>query len=129
MQSLLRQKSRMLADLATALFLCATPSITDGDTVRCADGTRVRLAAVDAPEIANCRKGRTCAPGDGQEARRVLAQLVGGRTLYCRQTGMSYNRVVAWCRTQGGEDLSCAMWRGGYAIRLEQYDWEHRLCS
>jgi micrococcal nuclease len=117
----------MLAEAATAFFLCAAPTITDGDTVRCADGTRVRLAAVDAPEITICRKGRTCAPGDGQPAKRALAQLVGGRNLSCRASGKSYNRVVAWC-SAGGQDLSCAMWRGGYAIRLEQFDREQRLC-
>jgi micrococcal nuclease len=117
----------MLSELASALFLCASPSITDGDTVRCADGTRVRLAAVDAPEMFGCRKGRTCAPGNGEKSKRVLAQLVGGRTLSCRASGLSYNRIVAWC-SAGGQDLSCAMWRGGYAIRLEQFDPEHRMC-
>lgn len=122
------QKRRMLAELASAFFICASPSITDGDTVRCQDGTRVRLAAIDAPEITQCRKGRTCAPGNGETSKRVLAQLIGGRSLSCRQTGTSYNRVVAWCRAQGGEDLSCAMWRGGHAIRLEQFDRERRLC-
>ena len=112
---------------ASAFFLCASPSITDGDTVRCADGTRVRLAAVDAPEITQCRKGRTCAPGSGEKSKRVLAQLVAAHNLSCRQTGKSYNRVVAWC-SAGGQDLSCAMWRGGYAVRLEQFDRERRLC-
>jgi len=122
------QKRRMLAELASAFFICGSPSITDGDTLRCQDGTRVRLAAVDAPEIGACPRHRACAPGHGEASKRVLAQLVGGRSLSCRRTGMSYNRVVAWCRPQGGEDLSCAMWRGGHAIRLEQYDREGRLC-
>jgi endonuclease YncB( thermonuclease family) len=117
----------MLSELASAFFLCTSPSITDGDTVRCANGTRVRLAAVDAPEITACRKGRTCAPGDGERSKRSLAQLIGGRNLSCRKSGTSYNRVVAWC-SAGGEDLSCEMWRGGYAIRLEQFDRERRLC-
>jgi endonuclease YncB( thermonuclease family) len=117
----------MLSELASAFFLCTSPSITDGDTVRCANGTRVRLAAVDAPEITECRKGRTCAPGDGERSKRSLAQLIGGRNLSCRKSGTSYNRVVAWC-SAGGEDLSCEMWRGGYAIRLEQFDRERRLC-
>ena len=124
-----RQKSQMITELATAFFVCTAPSITDGDTVRCADGTRVRLAAIDAPEITECRKGRACAPGNGQTSKRVLGQLIGGRSLYCDASGTSYNRIVAWCRAKGGEDLSCAMWRGGYAIRLEQYDRENRLCS
>lgn len=125
---MLRQKSRMITELAGAFFICTSPTITDGDTLRCQDGTRVRLAAIDAPEIYSCPKHRTCAPGDGERSKRVLAQLVGGRQLSCRQTGMSYNRLVAWCRPTGGEDLSCAMWRGGYAIRLEQYDREGRMC-
>ena len=35
-------------------FSCAVASITDGDTLRCADGTRVRIAGIDAPEISAC---------------------------------------------------------------------------
>lgn len=40
---------------------------------------------------------------------------------------MSYNRVAAWCSVNG-MDLSCAMVRGGYAVKLVQYDRERRLC-
>src|SRR5215217_2308892 len=99
------------------LLLCAVASITDGDTFRCGDGTRIRLQAIDAPEIHGCRRGRVCAPGDGQASKRALERLIGGRSLRCERTGTSYNRVTAWC-TVGGVDVSCALYRGRWAIRL-----------
>lgn len=109
-----------------AAFACAVRAVTDGDTLRCRDGTRVRLAGIDAPELpGHCRRGRACAPGDPYAARRELQRLVAGRTITCRATGMSYGRVTAWCRTLGGVDLSCAMVASGRAVRWARY-WRGR---
>ncbi len=116
--------------MSAVLFLCAVLTVTDGDTFRCTDGTRVRLAAIDAPELGPCRgrRGRICAPGDGQASKRALERLIGGRALRCRRVGWSYRRAVAWCEA-GGIDLSCAMVRGNWAVRLPQYDRGNRLCQ
>lgn len=109
-------------------FSCTVRSVTDGDTFRCTNGTRVRLSSIDAPEMpGSCRPGRTCAPGDPYAAKAALQRLIGGRTLRCEKVGMSYNRVAAWCSAKG-VDLSCAMFRNGYAMRLAQFDQERRLC-
>lgn len=103
--------------MLSALFLCAVVSVHDGDSLRCADGTRIRLYAIDAPELAGChgKRGRVCVPGDGQASRRSLARLASGRTLQCAKLGMSYKRVVARC-TIGAVDLSCAQVRRGAAV-------------
>ena len=107
---------------------CTVQSITDGDTFRCSNGTRIRLSSIDTPEMpGSCRPGRTCAPGDPYAAKAALQRLIGGRTVQCEKVGMSYDRVAAWCSVNG-MDLSCAMVRSGHAIRLPQHDRQRRLC-
>ena len=102
--------------------------VHDGDTFRCSDGTRVRLSAIDTPEMPGaCRSGRHCAPGDPYASKSALERLIGGRPLQCERVGRTYNRVAAWCSV-GGIDLRCAMLRNGYAIRLPQFDKARRLC-
>ena len=109
-------------------FICAVAYVHDGDTFRCTDGTRVRLSAIDTPEMPGaCRPGRRCAPGSPYAAKAALEALIVGRTVRCEAVGTTYNRVAAWCSV-GGVDLSCAMVRGGYAVRLPQFDRERRLC-
>lgn len=109
-------------------FSCQVATVTDGDTFRCADGTRIRLSAIDAPEMpGSCRPGRSCAPGDPYKAKDTLSRLAAGRTVRCEAAGKSYNRLAAWC-SAGGKDLSCAMVRSGHAIRLPQFDRQGRLC-
>jgi endonuclease YncB( thermonuclease family) len=120
--------SRRVAMARKASFSCNIRYVTDGDTFRCTDGTRVRLSSIDTPEMpGSCRIGRTCAPGDPFAAKAALERLISGRTVQCEPVGMSYNRVAAWCSV-GGIDLSCAMVRGGHAIRLPQFDTARRLC-
>ena len=109
-------------------FACAVQYVTDGDTFRCSDGTRIRLSSIDTPEMpGSCRPGRDCAPGDPYAAKATLERLIIGRTVQCEPVGMSYKRIAAWCSV-GGVDLSCAMVRSGYAIRLPKFDKERRLC-
>jgi len=105
-----------------ARFSCDVAYVHDGDTFRCTDGTRVRLSAIDAPEMPGaCRQGRACAPGDPYQAKATLERMIAGRTVQCEQNGTSYNRVVGWCSVNGA-DLSCAMLRSGEAILLAKFD-------
>jgi endonuclease YncB( thermonuclease family) len=106
-------------------FSCSVASVTDGDTLRCTDGTRVRIAGIDAPEVSPCAAGRQCVAGDGQASKRALAGLASGRTLSCRAVGTSYKRVVAFC-SAGGVDLSCAQVSAGQAIK--RYSEKDRVC-
>lgn len=110
------------------LLLCAVAAVTDGDSIRCKDGTRLRLAGIDAPEMSLCRRGRICAPGDPKASRDNLRRLAGPSIRYrivdanqCRrgfQATDPYGRRVV--RTYaGGVDLGRAQLQGGFAIRWE----------
>src|SRR3954468_3766730 len=103
------EKPRQGMSPPKSAFSCAVRYVHDGDTFRCTDGTRVRLSAIDTPEMPGaCRPGRHCAPGDPYAAKVALEHLIGGRTVQCEAVGISYDRVAAWCRV-GSVDLSCAM--------------------
>lgn len=113
---------------AANTFSCRVASVHDGDTFRCADGKRIRLSAIDTPEMPGaCQPGRSCAPGNPYAAKAALSRLISGRTVQCERVGTSYNRIAAWC-SAGGMDLSCSMVRTGHAVRLARFDREGRLC-
>src|SRR5687768_12024597 len=77
-------------------FACRVTSVTDGDTFRCSDGTRIRLSSIDTPEMPGaCQPGRSCAPGDPYTAKAALSRLIAGRTVQCEPVGKSYNRIAA----------------------------------
>lgn len=113
--------------LAASPFTCVPVSVYDGDTFTCSSGIKVRLRAIDAPEMRKCPRNRVCAPGDPKASRAALVSLVAGQRLSCRKEGRSWDRVTAWC-SAGGADLSCSMYRGGYAIHDVEYDRQRRLC-
>lgn len=100
-----------------AAFLCLSPVAVDGDTLRCARIGRVRVAAIDAPEMpGHCRKGRACTPGDALASKAGLAALVRGRAVRCTPSGRDhYGRIIARC-TAAGVDLSCEQVRRGRAV-------------
>ena len=115
------------SSLAASRFSCRVSYVHDGDTFRCVDGTRIRLSAIDAPEMPGaCRPGHSCAPGSPYQAKATLDGLINGRTVQCEPAGKSYNRIAAWC-TVNGTDLSCAMLRSGQVVRLARYDPRGRL--
>lgn len=95
----------------SSAFLCRAPSVIDGDTLRCLDGTRVRLWGVLAPE----RKQ----PG-GPEATSALGRLVVGQTLACVPLGTSFDRIVGRCWTLG-IDPAAEMVRQGFAEPEAKY--------
>lgn len=106
-------------------FVCPAPHVVDGDTLKCG-ATRVRLARVDAPELpGHCRRGRRCAPGDGQASKSALTRFIAGRTLRCapvpyidgaRTAHDRYGRIVARC-TVAGVDVGGWMIANGWAVR------------
>ena len=110
-----------------AAFTCSVVSVHDGDTFTCQGGTRVRLAAIDAPEVGECPSYRRCAPGDGQASRRALNALAWRRQARCEPNGQSYDRITAFCAVPGAGDLSCAMLRARQAIYLPRFDPGRRL--
>jgi endonuclease YncB( thermonuclease family) len=112
-----------------ARFLCPVTSVHDGDTLRCADGRRVRLAAIAAREIDGnrCQPGHPCPRASAQAARAALSRLASGRRLVCVRDGTSFNRTVGWCRLPDGRDLSCAMVATGTVLRWPRHDPTGRL--
>ena len=95
---------------------CRSPTVTDGDSLRCG-GQRVRLLGIDAPEMpGSCRPGRQCVQGDPYAARDYLVSLTR-TTVRCTPEGQDrYGRTLARCAANG-IDLSCAMIRSGHAVR------------
>lgn len=110
-------------------FLCNVSSITDGDTLRCSDGTRVRLHAVAARESdETCSPGHPCPSASGAAATAMLTQLAGGQTLRCEQTGTTYNRIAAICRNEQDTEINCAMVNSGTAVVWPRYNAERAIC-
>jgi len=109
-----------------ALFLCLVASVTDGDTLRCADGTRVRIAGIDAPEMpGHYARYRQCTPGDPFAAKAALSSLTLGKGLQCRSVGRSYNRILAHCAVNG-VGVGCYQVSHGYAVK--RYSEARRVC-
>lgn len=110
-------------------FACQVSSITDGDTLRCADGTRVRLHAVAARESdETCRPGHPCPDASGASATAKLTDLAMGQTLQCSQTGTSYNRVTAICQNEAHVEINCAMVQSGTAVVWPRFNAERPIC-
>jgi endonuclease YncB( thermonuclease family) len=97
-----------------AAFQCRVAHVTDGDTFRCADGTRVRLSGIAARESdGSCRPGHPCPVASAEAATAALYNFASGHVLMCRPVGETYGRVAAFCRREDGLDLSCAMMQSG----------------
>jgi endonuclease YncB( thermonuclease family) len=114
-----------LGQALIAAFLCLVVSVTDADTLRCADGTRIRIAAINARERdGSCIPNAPCPAMRHERAQPIVARMVMGQTLKCRPVGTSYRRAVADCSLPNGRNLSCAIvatgaaaWWAGYARR------------
>lgn len=123
-------------------FTCTPTQVWDGDgPIWCMEGPRVRLAGIAAREMdGTCRTNHPCPETSAEVAREQLVSLLGtvtgigqhghilvdGPTLQCRSTGSAGgNRTGAWCTSQAVGDISCAMVRGGWALRWEEYWGEH----
>lgn len=110
-------------------FKCRVVKINDGDTLRCQDGTRVRLHAISARERDNsCSPGHPCSQTSADQATRILSQLVAGKMLDCMTTGQSYDRVTAICWTAARVEVNCYMVETGAAELWERFDNETRIC-
>jgi micrococcal nuclease len=89
-------------------------SCHDGDTCALADGTRIRLHAIDAPELDQ--------PG-GEQARVLINQLVAGHQVDVRPAGdRSYRRVVADIALPDGRDVGATMVSAGLAWEERRWD-------
>ena len=104
--------------------LAGPARVVDGDTLDL-DRHRVRLFGIDAPESAQTCERDGAAYACGQEAKRYLEALIGGRPVACRARDADrYGRTVAVC-TAGGEDLNAAMVRAGWALAYRRYSTDY----
>lgn len=88
--------------LLAAAAVCLSPTVHDGDTIRCG-GQRVRIANIDAPELPGSpkcdrpRRGSAwCDYAAGMAARDALRALFAGRRVLIQPSGTDpYGRVLA----------------------------------
>jgi len=117
--------------------------VWDGDgPIWCAEGPHVRLAGIAAREMdGSCRSSQPCPDANAVLARDALVGFLGvptgrsmeghvllnGPAMRCTSVGNSVgNRTAAWCVSAVGGDVSCAMVRGGWALRWDRYWRGHR---
>ena len=116
------------AALAGSTFTCTVTRVHDGDgPLWCAEGPKVRIAGVQAPDFRSaepCRQrraGYVCSDARARKSQRTVSALVLRRRLTCQALEPSYNRIVARCRLPDGRDLSCAVLAAGAATRWDRY--------
>ena len=117
--------------ILTAALLCAAPIVTDGDTIRCAGGQRLRLIGIDAPDKpAYCaRKGRTCTMAQWSAAKASLEAAVRDRRITYRVVGRDkYGRIAAQVFANRS-DLSCYQLRRGQAEFKSNWNGRHLNCK
>jgi len=84
-------------------FGCDVAYVNDGDTLRCADGTRVRIHGISARETdGTCAPGHPCSPASAEVSKAALTRLAGHH-VNCIQTGTAvvwdrFNRERPICR-------------------------------
>jgi endonuclease YncB( thermonuclease family) len=106
--------------------IAGSARIADGDTLVVGEA-RLRLAGIDAPELAQiCRiDGRDWACG--RSAKEALSELVSGRPVDCSgKRRDKYRRLLASC-SAGGIDLNRTMVERGWAVAYGAYDAEERM--
>lgn len=95
--------------------------VTDGDTIRCG-GERIRLLAIDAPELpGHCQGRRRCAPGNPYTSTESLRSAMLGRLTIDRVGKDHYGRTLARVASTKG-DLSCWQLANGQAIYRSDWD-------
>lgn len=111
-------------------FSCEVAYVNDGDTLRCEDGTRIRLHAVAARESdETCSSGHPCPRASAASATAMLRALVSGQRLSCEKTGTSYNRITAICWTPSDQEVNCAMVRSGTTVLWDRFNRQTPICK
>ena len=112
--------------MISALFLCLTVAISDADTIRCASGERVRIAAINARERDGTCNHEPCPQMRHETAKPIVERMILGKTLQCRPVGRSGRRVVADCWL-GGRNVGCEIIRAGAATDWRSYRVRYRM--
>lgn len=93
---------------------CVVARVTDGDTLVCEDGRRVRLLLIDTPEMDQGEVGR--------RSRDALLELAPPGSLLQVETDVQredrYGRLLAYVRTADGTLVNEELLRRGMAVTL-----------
>ncbi|MDO6414303.1 hypothetical protein Q4F19_07905 [Sphingomonas sp. BIUV-7] len=125
----------LLLVAATSPFSCVVTRVHDGDgPLWCANGVKVRIAGVQAPDFQNaepCRRAThpaySCDDMAAARSRGTVEKLVLGKRLSCLGVDRSYGRVVARCTLPDGRSLSCAVVAADAAVRWDRYWRQYRM--
>ena len=92
-------------------------SVTDGDTIVVAGGTRVRLIGIDTPETRDPRKPVQCYGKEASAHARALMSVGSGvRLVYDVEHFDRYDRTLAYVyRLSDGAFVNASLVRDGYA--------------
>lgn len=94
---------------------CTVERITDGDTLRCTDGRRIRLLLIDTPEMAQRPWG--------QRSRTALERLAPPRTTLRVELDADprdrNGRVLGYLYTAGGTFVNRELVAGGWAVAYD----------
>lgn len=107
------------------LLLCTIAYVTDADSVRCATGERIRLAAVSALESdGSCNSTPHCPIMPFDQARAIAVQELQGRTITFRIVGISGKRLV-------GEHYGtrCNLIRSGAVVAWPSFERRYGLAG
>jgi endonuclease YncB( thermonuclease family) len=104
-----------------APYVCEAPVVTDGDSIRCGDGRRLRLLGIDAPEMGACPRQRVCVVGSGPASKASLLRAARGTVTYRPIKLDRYSRTIAVVYANG-INLSCAQLAVGQAEYKPAWD-------
>ncbi len=105
------------------LLICVVASVTDADTIRCQNGTKVRIAGVSALERnGSCNSRPTCPVMPHKLAQPIASMLMLGRTISFRVVGTSYGRAVG-----ENQALRCQLIASGAVVEWPRYTIRYRL--
>lgn len=110
----------ILLSLAAAPFPCRAPTFHDGDNIRCG-GVTMRLAGIDAPELAGSPKCSRnprawCDDRRARQSRDHLRRIAARGPVTCRRAAPDdrYGRPIVRCHV-AGVDLGQAQLRARLA--------------
>lgn len=96
------------------------PQIVDGDSFHL-DGEEIRLVGIDAPEGRQTCTRNGVAWACGEESRRRLQRLIGGKTVHCAaEKRDQHGRLLAECTAEDRE-LNREMVASGFAVSYGNY--------
>ena len=94
---------------------CTVERVTDGDTLRCTDGRRIRLLLIDTPEMAQRPWG--------QRSRAALERLAPPRTTLRVELDADARdrngRVLGYLHTDRGTFVNRELVAGGWAVAYD----------